>query len=66
MLLGTVKWTNRVKGYGFITSEEGDIFFHHTNTESDFRDFEDGSKVKFEICTGEKGPRALRVTKLVD
>lgn len=66
MLLGTIKWTNRVKGYGFISSAEGDVFFHYTNTESDFKDLEEGTEVEFEICTGEKGPRATIVKKLVD
>lgn len=65
MLLGKVKWINRIRGYGFIEYEKGDVFFHHSFTQ-EFKDLGNGSKVEFEICNGEKGPRATIVKKIVD
>ena len=62
---GTVKWFNREKGYGFITSETGEeIFVHHTAiNQQGFRSLEEGDKVSFEVVQGQKGPQASNVTK---
>lgn len=67
MAIGTVKWFNSDKGFGFIAPEGGgqDVFAHHTNIEGGgFRVLEDGARVEFEIGPGDKGPQALHIVKL--
>ncbi len=63
---GTVKWFNSSKGYGFISSENGDVFVHYQSIQGDgFKTLEDGQKVEFEIIESDKGPQAKDVN-LVD
>ena len=66
MVKGTVKWFNATKGYGFISTEEGeDVFVHYSAiTQDGFKTLEEGQQVEFEIVQGEKGPQATNVTKL--
>jgi cold shock protein len=62
---GTVKWYDRVKGYGFIqTEEEKDIFIHRSGLETAHTELEAGQKVEFEIEQREKGPVATKVRKV--
>ncbi len=63
MATGTVKWFNDSKGFGFITSSEGqDLFVHHSDIVAEgYRTLEEGAKVEFEVVQGEKGPRAKNV-----
>jgi CspA family cold shock protein len=66
MALGTVKWFNAEKGYGFITPDEGgaDLFVHHSAIqEKGFRTLQENQRVNFEIAEGQKGPQASNVTK---
>lgn len=59
---GTVKWFNSSKGYGFISSENGDVFVHYQSIQGDgFKTLEDGQKVEFEILETDKGPQAKDV-----
>ncbi|HEX2968864.1 MAG TPA: cold-shock protein [Bacteroidales bacterium] len=61
---GTVKWYDRVKGYGFIqTEEDKDIFIHRSGLEVAHTELEAGQKVEFEIEQREKGPVAIKVRK---
>jgi CspA family cold shock protein len=63
---GTVKWFNAEKGYGFITSEDGnDVFVHFSQINKDgYKTLEEGEKVTFELAEGPKGPQAENVTAL--
>ncbi|WP_297376675.1 cold-shock protein [uncultured Helcococcus sp.] len=67
MTKGTVKWFNATKGFGFLTTEDGqDVFVHYTALEDDgeFRTLDEGQAVEFEIVEAEKGPQASNVVKL--
>lgn len=61
---GKVKWYNRVKGYGFITPEEGEkeIFVHYSAIQTEGKKIlSDGQGVEFEVTDGSKGPVASQV-----
>jgi CspA family cold shock protein len=62
-VLGTVKWFNASKGYGFIEVEEGDdVFVHYSAIQADgFRTLEEGQRVEFSIEQGPKGLQAADV-----
>ena len=64
---GTVKWFNAAKGFGFISTEDGeDVFVHDSALEEtgEFRTLDEGQAVEFEIVEGAKGPQASGVVKL--
>ena len=65
-VIGTVKWFNTGKGYGFIEREGGpDVFVHYTAIQGEgFRNLEEGQRVEFSIEQGQKGPQATNVTLL--
>ena len=66
MAIGTVKWFNAEKGYGFITNDAGgDVFVHFSAIQTDgFKKLEEGQRVEFEIVEGEKGPQSTNVIPL--
>lgn len=63
-ILGTVKWFNGSKGYGFIEREEGDdVFVHYSAIIGDgFRNLDEGQRVEFTVEQGAKGLQATEVT----
>ncbi len=64
MSVGTVKWFNEKKGFGFITPDDGgdDLFVHHTNIAAQgFRTLKDGQRVEYEAAQGKKGMEATSV-----
>ncbi len=64
MAVGTVKWFNDAKGFGFITPEDGskDVFVHHSAINMDgFRTLSEGQRVEYEVTQGAKGPAAQNV-----
>ena len=62
-VLGTVKWFNSSKGYGFIEQDGGeDVFVHFSSIQADgFRSLDEGQRVEFTIEQGEKGLQAANV-----
>ena len=64
-MLGTVKWFNARKGYGFIRRDDGpDVFVHYTAIAGQgYKNLSEGDRVELEIATGEKGPQAANVRK---
>jgi cold shock protein len=63
-VVGTVKWFNDEKGFGFIEQEGGkDVFVHHSAIIGTGRKtLRDGQKVTMRVTQGEKGPQAENVT----
>lgn len=64
MAIGTVKWFNESKGYGFIRPNDGgeDVFVHYSAIKgSGFRTLAEGQAVSFEV---EKGPKGLQATQV--
>jgi cold shock protein len=66
MAVGTVKFFNAEKGYGFISREDGtDVFVHFSNIQgSGYRSLEAGQQVEFEIGPGRRGDEAQNVRAL--
>ncbi|MFI5323279.1 MAG: cold-shock protein [Thermodesulfobacteriota bacterium] len=61
--IGTVKWFNSTKGFGFIEIENGeDVFVHYSEIKATgFRTLEEGQRVEFTVVNGQKGPQAQNV-----
>jgi len=61
MAIGTVKWFNAEKGFGFITQENGpDVFVHFSAIEGGgYKSLDENDKVEFEVTAGPKGPNAV-------
>ena len=62
-IIGTVKWFNAGKGFGFITREGGpDVFVHYSALQGDgFKSLEEGQKVEFNVEQGPKVSQASNV-----
>ena len=63
MAVGTVKWFNADKGYGFISPESGqDVLVHFGAIQAGgYRSLEEGQKVEVDIEQGQREPQATNV-----
>ena len=63
---GNVKWFNDAKGFGFITSEDGqDVFVHFSAIQGNgFRSLAEGAAVEFDVVNGPKGLQAADVVAI--
>jgi CspA family cold shock protein len=64
MQIGTVKWFDDGKGYGFITPESGgkDLFAHFSEIRADgFKSLQENQRVEFEVKQGQKGLQAANI-----
>ena len=61
--LGTVKWFNASKGYGFIKRGDGsDLFVHYSAIDGGgYRSLEEGQAVEYSVNEGKKGLEARNV-----
>jgi CspA family cold shock protein len=58
MSIGTVKWFNATKGFGFIKPDDGanDVFLHISDVQrSGIQEPREGDKLEFEIQRGDQG-----------
>src|SRR4051794_33205183 len=62
--IGTVKWFNDAKGFGFISRENGpDVFVHFRAIQGNgFRTLAEGQRVSFDVTQGQKGLQAENVS----
>jgi CspA family cold shock protein len=64
MAIGTVKWFNESKGFGFIAPDEGgeDLFAHFSAIQGQgFKTLTDGQRVTFDVTMGQKGKQASNI-----
>jgi len=69
MPLGTVKWFNDAKGFGFIAPEGGgdDVFAHFSAVQMEgFRTLKQGGRVSYELVQGPKGSLAQNICPVAD
>jgi cold shock protein len=64
MAIGTVKWFNSSKGFGFITPDGGgeDVFAHFSAIQAQgFKTLAENQKVSFDVTSGPKGKQAANI-----
>jgi CspA family cold shock protein len=66
-LIGSVKWFDEKKGYGFIAREDGgkDVFAHFSDiVGTGFRTLNKGDRVEFTLAESDRGPKAANIVRL--
>lgn len=69
MTIGTVKWFNPVKGFGFIEPEDGskDAFVHISAVQrAGLSGLREGQKVEYELVPGERGRSSAENLRVLD
>jgi CspA family cold shock protein len=69
MAIGTVKWFNPSKGFGFIQPEDGDkdVFVHISAVErAGLSTLNEGQKIEFDVTPGRDGRASAENVKLAD
>lgn len=69
MTIGTVKWFNSAKGFGFIEPEDGskDAFVHISAVErAGLSGLNEGQKVQFEMQSGQNGKSSAENLSILD
>lgn len=69
MSVGTVKWFNASKGYGFIEPADGgkDVFIHISALEkAGLAALNEGQKIQFDVVAGQNGKSSAENVKLAD
>ena len=61
---GKIKFFNATKGFGFITAEDGNEYFVHSTGLNAGVSVKDGDSVTFEVEKGDKGLKAVKVSKV--
>ncbi|MBS3154941.1 cold shock domain-containing protein [Candidatus Woesearchaeota archaeon] len=59
---GTVKFFNNLKGFGFITGEDGKEYFVHKTGLSEGTNLHENDSVTFDVEEGDKGQKAVNVS----
>ncbi len=64
--VGTVRWFNNAKGYGFLGRDEGaDVFVHYSALQQEgYKSLKEGEAVEFDVVQGSKGAQADGVKKV--
>ncbi len=60
---GTVKFFNQMKGFGFITAEDGKEVFVHQSGLKEGVTLNENDAVTFDVEEGDRGPKAINVSK---
>ncbi|MBU0628080.1 MAG: cold shock domain-containing protein [Nanoarchaeota archaeon] len=60
---GKVKFFNESKGFGFIAGEDGKEYFVHKSGLTEGISIGENDEVTFEVVSGDRGPKADKVTK---
>lgn len=58
---GKVKFFNRMKGFGFITGEDGGEYFVHKSALKEGVEINENDSVTFDVVSGDRGPKAENV-----
>ena len=69
MAIGTVKWFNNAKGYGFILPENGtdDLFAHYSVIKMEgYKTLKAGQTVTFDLLKGDKGLHAINIRAAIE
>lgn len=65
MPIGRVKWYDKSKGYGFIESPEGDVFFHFSDIQMEgFKALAEDQRVSYKLMRTPEGLKAKSIVPL--